>query len=185
MKQITYKVFDFDFNTVLKGHLCIVAKKDAKYKIIIDGKQEYQTIAILDDNGNINTDLKGAGICIYKHESSKFIITIDGESFYFSDKGILYDEDDTEWQLHPADIIIDVPELSKESTRSIKADNIEIENIDANITLKDQIAIETLEAILSKIDKNLSELGENEMLYYCLQSYKWATKMIEARKITE
>lgn len=189
-----YSLESFDYQKVIEGALCVVVASD------------YQESSIM----STNPSLKAMGICTMinnrfdlKYNGQTWHITLEG--------GCINDPDVTVYIIRSStpiadgsgskpvtgDFVIDEDEEeggeSGESgegstTTDPESGSTETGSTDTTTDLTssskaliDEFAIVMLQAILSKVDRNITGISENEMDYYCDTAYKWAVCMMASR----
>lgn len=153
----TYNILDFDYIKAKQGALCIVVAASFL------SKETPPTSITNGDSAYI-----GAGICS-KGSNDRFNIIIGEEEYTFNRDGSAFSRNTEGYCLRLAEIIAG-------ETRSDK-------NSLEEGSFRDSVAADVLKKILANAEINPCSVRDNEILYYCLQAYRWADNMLIARTL--
>lgn len=183
MARIVYDLRDFDAEKASQGALCAIVALGTG-----------GTIANIDEDGNVNDDFIGAGIC--KKESPECYSMVVGSVYYkFSAGGRgRYPKKAVNYILKMATPEVSLNTAGNSSTSSstvtssrgnggtittkvdyTKSSDIVIDTLNA----RDEFAINALRELLCHVD-NPAVLSNSEMNFYCDRAYQWAANMMSA-----
>lgn len=183
MARIVYNLTDFDAEKASQGALCAIVTLSTG-----------GTIDNIDEDGNVNNNFIGVGIC--KKESPECYSMIVGSVYYkFSAGGKgRYPQKAVNYILKMATPEVSLNTAGNSSTSSstvtssrghggtittkvdyTKSSDIVIDALNA----RDEFAINALRELLCHVD-NPAVLSDNEMNFYCDRAYQWAANMMSA-----
>lgn len=184
-----YSLGSFDYQKVIEGALCAVVASDYQESSIMSTNPSLKAMGICTMIGN-RFDLKYngqtwhitlGGVCINDPDVTVYIISgsmpiADGSGSKPATGGFTGDEDEEEGgesgESGEGSTTTDPESGSTDSTTDLTS---------SSKALIDEFAIVMLQAILSKVDRNITGISENEMDYYCDTAYKWAACMLSSR----
>lgn len=186
-----YSLESFDYQKVCERALCAVVASDYQESSIMSTNPSLKAIGICTMINN-RFDLKYngqtwhitlEGECINDPDVAVYIISsstpiADGTSSKLDTGGFISDEDEGEGGGSGEGSTTTDPESGSTETGST---DTTIDLTSSSKALIDEFAIVMLQAILSKIDRNIIGISENEMDYYCDTAYKWAACMMSSR----
>lgn len=188
-----YSLGSFDYQKVIEGALCAVVASD------------YQESSIM----STNPSLKAMGICTMIN--NRFDLKYNGQTWHITLEGICTNDPDVTVYIISGSTPIADGSGSKPATGDFTGDEDEEEGgesgsgegstttdqesgstetgstdsttdlTSSSKALIDEFAIVMLQTILSKVDRNITGISENEMDYYCDTAYKWAACMMSSR----
>ena len=183
MARVVYNLSTFDANKAATGVLCVMVKNNV-----------YNTVANINEDGSVNSDFVGAGIC-KRINSNTFNLVIDSNVYQFDaeGKGIKpWTIRDCKLMLATADVNITssgnaaksrgttVVTRGTDGSTTTKTDySKESDVIIDSLNARDEFAINALRELLNHVP-DPSILSNNEMSFYCNSAYKWAANMMEA-----
>lgn len=187
-----YNLSEFDRQKAASGSLCAIVAAD------------YQETSIMSSNEN----LKAIGICTISN--NRFVLNYNGIAWCIDFDGVCTNYSNVTVYIIRSSMPIADGSGSKPATGDFTGDEDEEEGGESgsgegstttdsesgstetgstdttNLTssskaLIDEFAIVMLQAILSKVDRDITGISENEMDYYCDTAYKWAACMMASR----
>lgn len=182
MAKITYELKEFNEVKVKAGALCVMVKNTVPVNALI---------STIDDAGNANDNIKGAGIC-RNTSPDCYSLVIDSVEYKFSNTGVgnYPSSDGYKLLLGIAQVSLSVSgNASKSNNTTIttrgndgsistkidysKSSDVLVESLNA----RDEFAMSALRELLSHT-ADPSEMSNSEMNYYCNVAYRWAANMM-------
>ena len=154
----TYNILDFNYIKAKQGALCIVVATS-----FFNGETPPTSIT------NGDSAYIGAGICS-KGSNDRSIIIIGEEEYTFNRDGSAFSKNAEGYCLRLAEII---------AGKSRAGNSLSTEGE----SFRDEAALSILREILVSMEVNPCIIKDNEILYYCLQAYRWADNMLIARTL--
>lgn len=189
-----YNLSEFDSQKAASGSLCAIVSADYQETTIMSGNENLKALGICTQASNhFNLRYDGKlwqinyqGECLNNPDVKPYIIdysfpVADGSGTKPAMGDFTGDEDEEEGgeggESGEGSTTTD-PESGSTETGSTDTTT---DSTSSSKALIDEFAIVMLQAILSKVDRNITGISENEMDYYCDTAYKWAACMMSSR----
>lgn len=185
-----YSLSEFDRQKAASGSLCAIVSADYQETSIMSSNENLKAIGICTISNNrfvlnyngIAWCIDFDGVCTNYSNVTVYIIRsstpiADGSGSKPATGDFTGDEDEEEGGESGEGSTTTDPESGSTETGSTDTTNL----TSSSKALIDEFAIVMLQAILSKVDRNITGISENEMDYYCDTAYKWAACMISSR----
>lgn len=182
MMQVSYYLQEFDASLAKSGALCAM---------VTNGISAGSEVINIFDNGTLNDQLNGVGICKYK-SPTLFEFIVDSVTYQFDSHGNGTYESSDGWHLLLAIAQTNLSSSGNVAQSSSKTKitrgndgsyttdvsygtdtNVWVENLNA----RDEFAVSALKELLAHVS-NPAEMSDNEMNFYCNAAYRWAANMM-------
>lgn len=175
----TYQLAAFDSDKAKAGSLVAMVNSNTS-----------ETASFSTDE--IGTGFKGVGVCVYAGSNS-LTLTIDGDTFYFTETGTPGTSHSNGYKLLMASIKETVytagnaatgtqtNTVTRSSTGNVFVGDTTTEAstvlIDS-LNVRDKFALSALNSIISKMGQDPATLSDASISYYCSQAYRYAAYMM-------
>lgn len=187
-----YSLSEFDSQKAASGSLCAIVSADYQETSIMSSNENLKAIGICTQASNhFNLRYEGKlwqinyqGECLNDPDVKPYIIShsspiADGSGSKPVTGDFTGDEDEEEGGESGSGEGSTTTDPESGSTETDSTDTTNLTS--SSKALIDEFAIVMLQAILSKVDRNITGISENEMDYYCDTAYKWAACMMSSR----
>lgn len=188
-----YSLSEFDRQKAASGSLCAIVSADYQETSIMSSNENLRAIGICTVSNNrfilnyngIAWCIDFDGVCINDPDVTVYIIRsstpiADGSGSKPATGDFTGNEDEEEGGESGSGEGSTTTDLESESTETGSTDTT-TDLTSSSKALIDEFAIVMLQAILSKVDRDITGISENEMDYYCDTAYKWAACMMSSR----
>lgn len=174
----TYKLTAFDIDKARAGSLVAIVSTDTEPRTI--------------STDNIGDTFKGVGICV-NQGSNSISVTIEGDTFYFTDEGYPGTSHSNGYKLMLATIVETIytagnaatgtqtNTVTRSSTGSVSVGDTTTDPstvlIDS-LNVRDKFALSALNSIISKMGQDPATLSDAAVSHYCSQAYRYAAYMM-------
>lgn len=174
----TYKLSTFDVDKAKAGSLVAIVSQDST--------------AVTLSTTDIGDSFKGVGVCVYQGSNS-LSVTIDGDTFYFTESGTPGTSHSNGYKLMMVSIVETVytagnaatgtqaGTVTRSSTGSVSVGDTTTAPstvlIDS-LNVRDKFALSALNSIISKMGQDPATLSDAAVSHYCSQAYRYAAYMM-------
>lgn len=117
----------------------------------------------------LSREFIGIGKAAYKDET--FTVKVGDVSYLFDKRGNGIDVISSQFCLK----LVDAQSVNGEA--STRADD-DVSGYVTDLELVDEVALKMLPVLLNKLDSDVVELNNSDMLYYCQKAYQWADNIL-------